>query len=52
MGEKDSEAEDSVLDNSDFLLADMDINWCDEKEKGRVCPDFSGVRSKGLHSLE
>jgi hypothetical protein len=45
VGEKDSEAEDSILDNSDFLLADMDINWCDEKEKGRIYQDFSCVRS-------
>lgn len=34
---EDVSPEDGVLDNSDFLLADMDMNWCDDQDyKGIV----------------
>ncbi|XP_063434555.1 helicase POLQ-like isoform X3 [Mytilus trossulus] len=43
------EAEDSILDSSDFLLADMDINWCEgheEKSDVKLKPDKKDINKE------
>ncbi|CAG2243058.1 HELQ [Mytilus edulis] len=45
----EDEAEDSILDSSDFLLADMDINWCEgheEKSEMKLKPDKKDINNE------
>ncbi|XP_071169800.1 helicase POLQ-like isoform X2 [Mytilus edulis] len=42
----EDEAEDSILDSSDFLLADMDINWCEEKSEMKLKPDKKDINKE------